>query len=126
MAARCQRIFVVMPQSRRAFVERLDFLTSMGHGEGGNHRVRMGMTPIGPAKVITDLCVMEPDPRTRELTVRSLHPGVTREQVVEATGWRVEFAPHLPETPPPNDEELSVLRRLRRDTENAHREKEHA
>jgi len=126
MAARCQRIFVVMPQSRRAFVERLDFLTSMGHGEGGDHRVRMGMTPIGPAKVITDLCVMEPDPRTRELTVRSLHPGVTRDQVIEATGWRVEFASQLSETSPPNDEELSVLRRLRRDTENAHREKEHA
>ena len=126
MAARCQRIFIVMPQSRRAFVERLDFLTSTGHGEGGDHRARLGMTPIGPAKVITDLCVMEPDPGTRELTVTTLHPGVTRDQVMAATGWQIRFAPGVSDTAAPSDEELAVLRQLRLDTENAHREKEHA
>jgi glutaconate CoA-transferase subunit B len=126
MAARCQRIFIVVPQSRRAFVERLDFLTSIGHGEGGDHRARLGMTPIGPAKVITDLCVMEPDPRTRELMVTSLHPGVTREQVATATGWHIQFATAVSETPAPRDEELAMLRRLRLDTEKAHKEKEHA
>lgn len=126
MAARCQRIFIVMPQSRRAFVERLDFLTSMGHGDGGDHRARLGMAPIGPAKVITDLCVMEPDPDTRELKVTSLHPGIARDQVIAATGWRIQFAAAVAETPPPGSEELAVLRQLRRETENAHKEKEHA
>jgi glutaconate CoA-transferase subunit B len=126
MAARCQRIFIVVPQSRRAFVERLDFLTSVGHGDGGDHRARLGMTPIGPAKVITDLCVMEPDSRTRELMVTSLHPGVTRDQVIAATGWHVQFAAVVSETPAPGDEELAVLRRLRLATETAHKEKEHA
>jgi glutaconate CoA-transferase subunit B len=84
------------------------------------------MTPIGPAKVITDLCVMEPDSRTRELMVTSLHPGVTRDQVVAATRWDIQFAAAVSETPTPGDEELAALRRLRRDTENAHKEKEHA
>ena len=126
MAARCQRIFIVMPQSKRAFVDRLDFLTSMGHGDGHNRRVRLGMTPIGPAKVITDLCVMEPDPQTRELTVTSLHPGVNAEQVVAATGWPVRFAPTIAETAAPTDAELRVLRQLRLDTENAHQAKEPA
>src|SRR4030095_8107841 len=57
MAAHCQRIFVVMPQTRRAFVETLDFLTTRGHGDGGDHRRRLGMMTAGPAQVITALCV---------------------------------------------------------------------
>jgi len=126
MAARCQRIFIVMPQSKRAFVDRLDFLTSMGHGDGHNRRARLGMTPIGPAKVITDLCVMEPDPQTRELTVTSLHPGISAERVVAATGWPVRFAHTIAETAAPGDEELRILRQLRLDTENAHQAKEPA
>jgi glutaconate CoA-transferase, subunit B len=126
MAAACQRIFIVMPQSRRAFVPRLDFLTSFGHGEGGNHRSRLGLTTAGPARVITDLCVMEPDPETRELTVTSLHPGTTREQVESATGWPIRFTDALAVTPSPTTRELEVLRRVRLDTENAHQGKERA
>jgi glutaconate CoA-transferase subunit B len=124
MAAACARIFIVMPHSRRAFVERLDFLTSFGHGEGGDHRARLGMTTKGPVKVITDLCVMEPDPVTRELTVTSLHPGTTREAVENATGWPLRFAGELSETPAPSARELDVLRRVRLETENAHQRKE--
>ena len=126
MAAGCQRIFIVMPHSRRAFVERLDFLTSFGHGDGGDHRVRLGLTTAGPAKVITDLCVMEPDPSTRELTVTSLHPGVTREGVEAATGWHIRFAVDVSETPAPAARELEVLRRVRAETERAHSAKENA
>src|SRR6185503_13719685 len=126
MAASCQRIFIVMPHSRRAFVERLDFVTSFGHGEGGGHRARLGLTTAGPAKVITDLCVMEPDAGTRELTVVSLHPGTSRQAVEAATGWRVSFAAEVTETPAPTPGELDVLRRVRRDTENAHKGKERA
>jgi acyl CoA:acetate/3-ketoacid CoA transferase beta subunit/acyl CoA:acetate/3-ketoacid CoA transferase alpha subunit len=126
MAAACQRIFIVMPQSKRAFVQQLDFLTSFGHGEGGDHRTRLGMATQGPVKVITDLCVMEPDPQTRELTVTSLHPGATRQQVEGATGWTLRFAPDLAETPAPSQRELEVLRRVRFETGRAHLGKEHA
>ncbi len=126
MAVHCQRIFIVMPQSRRAFVERLDFLTTRGHGEGGTDRQRLGITTEGPAKVITDLCVMDPHRDTRELTVTSLHPGVTRDQVKAATGWPVQFAGEGLETDAPSEAELGVLRQLLLETENAHKAKEHA
>jgi glutaconate CoA-transferase subunit B len=126
MAAACERIFIVMPQSKRSFVERLDFLTSFGHGQGGDHRSRLGLRTAGPVRVITDLCIMEPDPETRELTVTSLHPGAVRGAVADATGWRLRFAEHVTETEPPTAHELEVLRRLRLETEQAHNQKEQA
>jgi glutaconate CoA-transferase subunit B len=69
---------------------------------------------------MTDLCVFEPDATTKELTVVSLHPGVTREQVAEATGWPVKFAANLAETPPPTDIELKELRAIQARTAAAH------
>jgi glutaconate CoA-transferase subunit B len=120
MALACQRIFIVMPHSRRAFVERLDFLTSFGHGDGADHRARLGITTAGPVRVITDLCIMEPDGATRELIVTSVHPGVTCDQVRKATGWGVRFAEPLEETPAPGERELQVLRELKAATARAH------
>ncbi len=120
MAAACQRIFVIIPHSRRAFRTRLDFLTTLGHGDGSGHRARLGLTTAGPAKVITDLCVMEPDDRTQELTVTSLHPGISHAQVEAATEWPVRFAADLAETAPPEPCELEVLRALRARTSEAH------
>ena len=120
MAVSCQRIFIVMPHSRRGMVERLDFITSIGHGTGGDWRRRVDIRTEGPVKVITDLCILEPDSASRELTVTSLHPGVTREAVSKATGWPVRFAADVSETPPPTATELEVLRTLRARTAAAH------
>lgn len=120
MAVHCREIFIVMPQSRRGFVERLDFLTTLGHGEGGTGRRDLGLTSKGPTRVITDLCVMEPDTVTRELTVASLHPGITADQVRDATGWPVRFAGQVTKTTPPTSDELRVLRDLLRRTAEAH------
>ena len=120
MAVHCREIFIVMPQSRRGFVERLDFLTTLGHGEGGTGRRDLGLTSKGPTRIITDLCVMEPDTVTRELTVTSLHPGITADQVRDATGWPVRFAGQVTTTPPPTSDELRVLRDLLRRTAEAH------
>ncbi len=120
MAAACQRIFIVMPHSKRAMVEKLDFLTSLGHGEGGASRTRQGLTTAGPVKVITDLCVMQPDPVTRELMVTSVHPGVTRDRIQSATGWPIRFADEIAETAAPSSSELEVLRRVKAETERAH------
>jgi glutaconate CoA-transferase subunit B len=114
-------VFVVMPQSRRSFVERLDFVTSLGHGEGGDHRKRLGVLTRGPTRVITDLCVMEPDVETKELTVTSLHPGATIDGVRDATGWPLRIAASVAETSPPTRVELEILRDLHRRTAEAHR-----
>jgi glutaconate CoA-transferase subunit B len=111
-----------MSHKKRAFVEKIDFVTSLGHGKGGDDRAKHGVTTAGPTKVLTDLCVMEPDPKTKELTVVSLHPGVTREQVIESTGWRIKFADKVAETPVPTAQELKVLRGLQARTKAAHGE----
>ena len=120
MAVGCQRIFIVMPHSKRGMVERIDFVTSIGHGSGGDARARLGIRTEGPVKVITDLCIMEPDPETKELTVTSLHPRVSKDAVASATGWPVRFSDTLTETPEPAVSELEVLRTLRADTARAH------
>ncbi len=121
IAISCGEIFIVMRQSKRSLVERLDFVTSLGHGMGGNDRAeRFGVTTKGPSRLITDLCVMEPDPETKAFTVTSLHPGVTREQVIENTGWEALFADEMPETPAPLAKELKALRALKKRTEKAH------
>jgi glutaconate CoA-transferase subunit B len=120
IAAHCRQTYVVMPQSARSFVERVDFVTSFGFGAGGDHRERLGLATLGPTLVITDLCLMRPDPATRELTVAALHPGVTREQVAANTGWPVRFAADLAATAAPTAHELSVLRELQARTARAH------
>ena len=58
-------------------VEKIDFYTSFGHGDGGDHRQRLGIDTKGPTLLITDLAVWRPDPESKEFTVDSLHPGVT-------------------------------------------------
>ncbi|GAB4130648.1 MAG: CoA-transferase subunit beta [Roseiflexaceae bacterium] len=120
IAAHCRQTYVVMAQSRRSFVERVDFITTFGYGDGGDHRQRLGLTTLGPTLVITDLCSMRPDPHTKELIVAALHPWVTREQVQANTGWALRFAEDLSETPAPTEQELSVLRDLQVRTAKAH------
>ena len=119
--ASCAReVILVLKQSARAFVKKLDFVTSVGHLDGGDARKRLGLPGKGPVAVVTDICIMEPDENTKELTVTQLHPGVTREQVTKATGWEVQFAQILQETPVPTLAELETLRDLERRTKIAH------
>ncbi|HAJ22865.1 MAG TPA: 3-oxoadipate--succinyl-CoA transferase subunit B, partial [Rhodospirillaceae bacterium] len=107
-------------------VDKIDFYTSFGHGEGGDHRKRLGITTQGPMLLVTDLAVWEPDPISKEFTVTSLHPGVTRDAVQATVGWTVAFADSVTETPPPTTEELDVLRALHARTDAAHGKKEKA
>lgn len=121
IAVSCGEIFITMKQSKRGFVETIDFVTSLGHGTGGDSRARLGVHTKGPTRMMTDLACWEPDPESREFTIVSLHPGVTRDQVQDTVGWTVAFADDVIETPPPTAEELSVLRDLKARTEAAHR-----
>ena len=120
IAISCGEIFIIMAQSRRSFVPKLDFVTSLGHGEGGDHRARLGVKTKGPTKLLTDLAIFEPNPQTKEMTVVSIHPGVTRAQIAENTGWDVNYAANVQETPAPSVRELEVLRALHIRTARAH------
>jgi glutaconate CoA-transferase, subunit B len=113
IAAACKEVIVVLRQSRRTFAERVDFVTSVGYGDGPGDRQRLGLTGGGPRKVITDLGVLRPDPDTLELVLAEIYPGVSVAQVRESTGWDLGVSPDLAEAAPPTESELSTLRDLR-------------
>jgi glutaconate CoA-transferase subunit B len=113
-------VVLVLKQSARAFVKKLDFVTTVGHLNGGDARQRLRLPGKGPVAVVTDLCIMQPDPVSKELTVTQLHPGISRDEVSKATGWEIRFAASLPETLPPTPIELETLRDLERRTKLAH------
>jgi glutaconate CoA-transferase, subunit B len=120
IASLCGQTYVVMRQTLRTFVERVDFITSFGYGDGSDHRQRLGIRTKGPTLVVTDLCLMRPDAETKEFVVESIHEGVTRDEIVQKTGWPIRFAAALEQTKPPNETELAVLRDLHARTELAH------
>jgi glutaconate CoA-transferase subunit B len=120
IATSCGEIFIIMAQGKRSFVDTLDFVTSIGHVSGGDSRAKLGVKTKGPTKLITDLAIWAPDPVTKEMTVVSIHPGVTREQIQENTGWPVKFAVQVAETSAPTAKELDVLRELHARTNRAH------
>jgi glutaconate CoA-transferase subunit B len=112
IAASCGEVVVIVRQSARGFVERVDFVTSVGFGAGPGDRERLGLTGRGPTRVITDLGVLEPDPVTCELRLTALHPGVALEDARAATGWELAVADDLRASDPPTDGELAALRAL--------------
>src|SRR5436305_842352 len=81
---------------------------------------RRGLNSRAPTKLITDLCVFEPDTASKEMTVTSIHPGVTREEIAAKTGWPVRYAAQVAETAPPTATELQVLREVHARTARAH------
>ncbi|RKN05956.1 CoA-transferase subunit beta [Streptomyces radicis] len=119
IAAGCGRVLLVLRHSRRGFVPRLDFVTTVGHGTGPGDRAALGLPGRGPVAVITDLGVLTPDPGTAELTLAALHPGVTVDDVRAATGWDVRIARHPSFTEPPTGAELAALRALKSPREEA-------
>ena len=96
IATEVKDVFVMLRQTRRAFVERLDFKTS----RGDNVRV-----------VVTDLGILEPV--AGELTLTQVHPGASVDDAREATGWELRVADDVRTTAPPTDKELAALRGLR-------------
>lgn len=112
IAANSGEVIVTLRHSSRAFVERVDFITSLGHGDGGDHRERLGLRGRGPTAVITDLGILRPKSITHELELVSIHPGVTVDQIADATGWDLLVADQVAETTAPTAEELAVLREL--------------
>jgi glutaconate CoA-transferase subunit B len=112
IAASCREVIVVVRQSHRSFVERVDFITSVGHGTGPGGRERLGLTGAGPRKIITDLGVLEPDPDTLEFTMTGLYPGVSASVAKERTGWDLAIAADPEIIAPPTPAELAALRRF--------------
>ena len=112
IAASCREVIVVVRQSSRSFVERVDFVTSVGYGSGPGDRERLGLTGAGPKKIITDLGILEPDPVTFEFTLTGLYPGISAASAQERTGWDLAVAADPEIIVGPSPAELDALRNL--------------
>lgn len=96
------QLYLYVPRhSRVTFVEKLDFVSGLGHTPAR----RRG---AGPHYLISDLGQF--DWANGRMRLTSVHPGVTVEQVQNKTGFKLEIAPDLAETPPPTAEEIRLLR----------------
>lgn len=109
IAAWADRCYFISPHQKRRFPERCDFRTSAGFLGGRAERQAAGLRGGGPATVVTDLGLLEPD-ETGELILAAVHPGVDPEQARQNTGWDLKVSPALRRTEPPAAEELEILR----------------
>ena len=112
IAASCGEVMVICPHAKRTLVQRLDFVTTVGFGDGPGARERLGFRGRGPTAVITDKGVLEPDPDSKELVLAEIHPGVSVEDVRDNTGWELKVVPDVQVTPAPTEQELTALRTL--------------
>jgi glutaconate CoA-transferase, subunit B len=113
IAINARQVFVIMRQSKRSFVDRIDFRTSAGNlgGAADSERIRreQGWIGRGPSVVVTDLAIWHFD-ETGEMRVDSLHEGVSIDDVRAATGWDPKVASTLAATPAPTADELHFIR----------------
>jgi glutaconate CoA-transferase subunit B len=110
IAIHARKILVIMRQAQRSFVERLDFRTSPGHSGDPEHDRARGWSGSGPTSVVTDLGTYGFDEVTGEMTLLTMHPGVTMDDVRSNSGWDPRVSPDLGETPGPTEEELRIIR----------------
>jgi glutaconate CoA-transferase subunit B len=110
IAIHARQILVIMRQAQRSFVDRLHFRTSPGHSGDPAHDRARGWWGSGPTNVVTDLATYGFDEATGEMTLMTLHPGVTLEDVRSNMGWEPKVAPDLGETPQPTEGELRLIR----------------
>jgi glutaconate CoA-transferase subunit B len=110
IAIHARRILVIMRQATRSFVNELDFRTSPGHSGDAAHDAARGWHGSGPTSVVTDLGTYGFDGSTGEMTLLTVHPGVTVDDIRANMGWDPKLAPDLGETPAPSAEELRLIR----------------
>ena len=110
IAINAREVFILMRQSARSFVDRIDFRTSPGNLGGAALRAAQGWQGRGPTVVVTDLGRYGFDADSGEMRLEAVHPGVTVDDVRAATGWDLRVADDLATTPAPTAEELRLVR----------------
>ncbi len=109
LASLAKRHIIIMTHQKRRFVPKVDYITSVGYGDGPGWRERVGLPRGGPSTVITTLGVLCFQKESKEMMLLATHPGVSIAQVQENTGWPLKIAPDVTETPPPTEAELTML-----------------
>ena len=110
IAIHARQILVIMRQAQRSFVDTLDFRTSPGHSGDPAHDAARGWHGSGPTSVVTDLGTYGFDEATGEMALRTLHPGVSLDDVKANMGWEPKVSTDLGVTPAPTEEELRLIR----------------
>lgn len=105
------KTIAVMKHGVRRFVEKVDFITTPGYLTGPGAREEAGLPPgTGPYRVVTDLALMGFDDKTKRMKLLAVNPGVSVEQVVENTGFKLIIPEKVEKNEPPTEEELKILR----------------
>ncbi|PSL07962.1 CoA-transferase subunit beta [Cecembia rubra] len=120
IASNAKNTFVIMKHNIRAFVEKVDFITSAGYLNGGDERRKMGIPGEGPQCIITDMGILRPNPESKEFELTSIHPGISIQEIKDNTGWDLKISENLAVTEVPSLEYLHVLRDLQYRTSIAH------
>jgi glutaconate CoA-transferase subunit B len=107
-----KRIVIIMTHEKRKMVKKLDYLTSPGFLDGPGARERAGLRGGGPSLVVTNLCQMDFDQKTKRMRLATVHPGVSVQQVLENTSFDLIVPEKVPTTEPPTHEELVLLREI--------------
>jgi glutaconate CoA-transferase subunit B len=103
--------FIIMNHNRKRFVEKPDFITTPGYLDGPGGRERAGLAPgAGPYMVFTELAVLDFEPESKRMRLKSLLPGITVEKVIQETGFELLFHEKITTEKEPTKEELRVLR----------------
>ncbi len=112
LSSLCENMVLVGLQSPEKFAKKCDFITSVGHLEGGDSRQKAGLMGKGPIAVISQAAVFDFEPTSKRMRVKSLHPGVSFELLQMATGFEL-LKPEgdIPTTPTPSPEVLEIIRR---------------
>lgn len=112
IASYSDKIFVITRHESRKIVNMVDYITSVGYLKGGNSREDVGLPMCKEIKIITNLCVMDFEDDSREMQIGLIHPGVSREEIIENSGFEIKFAGDVKQTDNPNDEEIYLLRNV--------------
>lgn len=107
-----KRIVVIMTHEKRKMVKKLDYLTSPGYLDEPGAREKTGLLGGGPSLVVTNLCQMDFDPKTKRIRLATIHPGVSLQQVLESTSFDLIIPENVPATEFPTYEELDILRAI--------------
>jgi glutaconate CoA-transferase subunit B len=112
VGSHCWKTIIIMRQHDvKRFVPKVDFVTTPGYLSGPGAREKAGLAPgTGPYRVVTNLALMDFEPETKRMRLIAVHPGASKDQVVEGTGFELLVADKVGTNPEPTEQELKLLR----------------
>lgn len=107
-----KRPIIVTDLTKRAFVAKVDFITSLGYLDGGDSRAALGLPGPGPNLCVTDKAIFDFHPTSKRMRLRSIHPGITLDEVLGSMGFEPVIEDEPKETPAPGIEDVRLIREV--------------